>query len=240
LSLQDKKVVVIGGTSGIGLAVARMAAEERAQVIVASSSADKVEGAQAALPTGTQALRLDVRDESAIEAFFNSIGKFDHLVYTAGDWPLPLGIEVAEMDIPKAADIFSIRFWCALASIKHAVKHIHPDGSITLTDGSLGGRARKGAPVLAAMAAAVEHLVRALALDLAPVRVNGVAPGGVETPTDDPSKLQAREAVKDRLKKTLPLGRLGQPEEIAQAYLYLMKGGYTTGQIMFVDGGGVL
>jgi len=240
MSLKDQRIVIIGGTSGIGLAVARMAADEGAQVIVASSSADKVEGAQAALSIGTQALQLDIRDEPAIEAFFNSIGRFDHLVYTAGDWPLPLGVDVAKLDIQSAPAIFELRFWRALAAVKHAVAHINPGGSITLTDGSLGGRARKGAPVLAAMAASVEHLVRSLALDLAPLRVNGVAPGGIDTPTDDPDTIKRRQAMEERLKATLPLGRLGKPDEVAQAYLYLMKGGYTTGQIMYVDGGGVL
>src|SRR5690606_24543387 len=158
-----------------------------------------------------------------LERFFGKIGKFDHLVYTAGDWPLPVGVKVADIDIAKAGDIFSVRFWCALSAVKQALKHMSPEGSITLTDGALGGRARKGAPVLAAMAAAVEHLVRALALDLAPIRVNGVAPGGIATPTDDPKVLAAREAARERLKQTLPIGRLGLPEEVGEAYLYLMR-----------------
>lgn len=239
MSLKDKRIVIIGGTSGIGLGVAQMAAKEGAKIVAASSSPEKVKAAQAALP-GAKVLALNVRDEKAIEAFFDKVGKFDHLVYTAGDWPLPVGVKVAEIDIAKAGDIFQVRLICALACVKHAIKHIASDGSITLTDGALGGRARKGAPLLAAMAAGNEHMVRALALDLAPIRVNGVAPGGIATPTDDPKKLEARKMANERLKTTLPIGRLGEVEEVGEAYLYLMKAGYTTGQIMFVDGGGVI
>lgn len=240
MSLKGKRVVIIGGTSGIGLATAQMAARDGAQVVVASSTAEKVEAAKKQLPAGSEGMTLNVRDEKAIEAFFVKVGKFDHLIYTAGDWPLPVGVKVPDIDIARAGDIFQVRLICALACVKHAIKQIASDGSITLTDGALGGRARKGAPLLAAMAAGNEHMIKALALDLAPIRVNGVAPGGIATPTDDPKKLEARKMAEERLKTTLPIGRLGLPDEVAEAYMYLMKGGYTTGQIMFVDGGGVI
>ena len=235
--LKDKRVVIIGGTAGIGLGVAHAAAAEGAKIVTASSSAQKVEKAKAALPAGTEVLTLNVRDEKQIEDFFNKVGKFDHLIYTAGDWPLPLGSDVTKIDMTAIKQIYEVRFWCALACVKHAVSKIDPNGSITLTDGAMGLRPRKNAAVLSTMAAAVEHLARALSLDLAPIRVNAVAPGVIETPLEDPTRLAARVTTKERLKTTHPLGRMGQMDEVAEAYLYLMKGGYTNGQVLYVEGG---
>lgn len=235
--LTGQRVVVIGGTSGIGLGVCHALAAEGVKVVTASSRQANVEKAQKALPAGTEVLTLNVRDESQIEAFFNKVGKFDHLIYTAGDWPLPLGAKIAETDMVAIKQIYEVRFWCALACVKHALKNINPTGSITLTDGAMGLRPRKNAAVLSTMAAAVEHLARALSLDLAPIRVNAVSPGVIETPLEDPTRQAARVQTKERLKTTHPLGRMGQMDEVAEAYLYLLKGGYTNGQVLYVEGG---
>lgn len=240
MSFQGQRIVVIGGTSGIGRAVAHRVAQDGATVVLASSNADKVAAAAKELP-GATGLPLNVRDETAIASFFERVGRYDHLIYTAGDWPLPRAASIAEIDIAAASDIFQVRCICALACVKHGVKSLNPTGSIILTDGALGGRARKGAsPLLAAMAAGNQHMVRALALELAPLRVNGVAPGGIANETDDPQKIAIQAAINERLKGRQPIDRLGAPAEIVEAYLYLLRGTYTTGQIMYVDGGGML
>lgn len=227
------RVVVIGGTSGIGMAVARGVSERGGRVVVASSNAEKVERARASLSSADEAMTLDVKDEEQVAAFFEAVGPFDHLVYTAGDWGGMGGGPLSSLDLERARDVFAVRFWGALTAAKHAHAQIPPGGSITLTDGMVAHRPRKTASVNTAMAGAVEHLVRGLAMELAPIRVNGVCPGLIET------EVWAN-APADRLTemtKRNPIPRAGRPAEAAEAYLYLMAGGYTTGQVLQVDGG---
>jgi NAD(P)-dependent dehydrogenase (short-subunit alcohol dehydrogenase family) len=236
MTLRQKRVVVIGGTSGIGLAVASRAMAEGAQAIVGSSSGDKVDAALAKLP-GAEAMAVNVTDEASVAAFFARVGAFDHLVFTAGDWGRFGGGPVESLVLKDATSIFAVRFWGAVAAIKHAVKLINADGSITLTDGMIAHRPRKGASISTAMAGAVEHLVRALAVELAPIRVNCVCPGAIRTDVWNSIPAEQREDRFKRMTERLPVNRIGEPDEVAEAYLYLMRGGYTTGQILRVDGG---
>jgi len=227
MELTGKKVVVIGGTSGIGRAVANRCAALGADVVVASSSPARVEAA------GAGAVVADVRDERQLAELFERVGTFDHLVYTAGDWGPMAGSRLRDLDLDRAGDVFAVRFWGALAAAKHAHPSIVPGGSITLTDGLIAHRPRPGAAVNTAMAGAVEHLVTGLAVELAPVRVNAVCPGLIDTealgriPPERITSMTARQAVP----------RAGTPDEAAEAYLYLMRGTYTTGQVLRVDGG---
>jgi NAD(P)-dependent dehydrogenase (short-subunit alcohol dehydrogenase family) len=237
-TLEDRRVVVIGGSSGIGFAVAERVLREGAQVTIGSSNAARVEDAVKRLGPGASGAAVDVRDEASVAAFFTGNGPFDHLVFTAGDWPaLRRGESVAELDLARASDIFSVRFWGAVAAIKHAQGRISAGGSITLTDGAVAHRARKGAVLNTAMAGAVEHLTRALAVELAPVRVNAVCPGLVLTEVWNSIPEDRREEQLRRMTARLPLPRAGNPDEVAEAYLYLMRGSYSTGQVLIVDGG---
>jgi NAD(P)-dependent dehydrogenase (short-subunit alcohol dehydrogenase family) len=239
VSLKQQRVVVIGGTSGIGLAVAQVALADGASVIVGSSSAAKVRAAQEQL-AGAEALAVDVKDEASVEAFFARVDALDHLVFTAGDWAMAGGGPIASLDVAGATSQFAVRFWGALTCVKHAVKRIREGGSITLTDGTIAHRPRKGAALSSAMAGAVEHLGRALALDLAPIRVNVVCPGAIRTGVWDMIPPDQREERFQTMFKRLPAKRIGEPSEVAEAYLYLMRGGYTTGQVLHVDGGAMV
>jgi NAD(P)-dependent dehydrogenase (short-subunit alcohol dehydrogenase family) len=136
------------------------------------------------------------------------------------------------MDFNSASDALKVRFWGALMAIKHAHSRILPNGSITLTDGAVAHRPRKGAPLVTAFGGALEHLARGLAVDLAPIRVNAVCPGLVLTERFSGSPELVRQYTERQL---IPRG--AEPAEVAQAYLYLMRGTYTTGQVMIVDGG---
>lgn len=235
-SLKSQRVVVIGGSSGIGFAVAAGALAEGAEVVVGSSSADKIAAATARLGAGASGHAIDVKDDASVAAFFDKVGAFDHLVFTAGDWNRPGGGTVADLDIATAPAAMSVRFWGALRAIKQARATISATGSITLTDGVLAHRPMKGALLSTAFAGAAEHLTRGLAVDLAPIRVNAVCPGLVLT-----EMIAAwPEANLKRFVGGLPIPRGGDPDEVAQAYLYLMKGGYTTGQVIVVDGGRML
>jgi NAD(P)-dependent dehydrogenase (short-subunit alcohol dehydrogenase family) len=234
LSLSGQRVVVIGGTSGIGYAVAEGALAEGATVFVGSSKAAKVEGAVERLGDGASGSEVDVNDEAAIATFLDKAGGFDHLVFTAGDWGSARFVgPLKTMDFETAPGALGVRFWGALKAARQAQGRITDGGSITLTSGVLAHRPRPGAPLSTAFAGALEHLVRALAAEIAPVRVNGVCPGLILT---EAVKAMPQERVKMFTDRQL-LDRNGQPAEVAQAYLYLMKGGFTTGQVLVVDGG---
>ena len=239
--LENQRVVVIGGSSGIGRAVAAAAIESGAEVVIGSSDRARVQAAVGVLGRAASGAVIDVRDEASVGAFFESIGPFDHLVYTAGDWgsfrvPRP----IAQLDLDTAGDVFGVRFWGALTAIKHALGRIAETGSITLTNGVVAHRPRKGAALSTAMAGAIEHLASALAVDLAPIRVNAVCPGLILTEVwNSVPEAQRAEQLRSMTAQQ-PLPRAGDPDEVAQAYLYLMCGGYSTGQVLVVDGGRTL
>jgi NAD(P)-dependent dehydrogenase (short-subunit alcohol dehydrogenase family) len=181
---------------------------------------------------------IDVTDEASVKGAFDGLGAFDHLVFTAGDWSGAGRGPLAELDLDAAKAVFAVRYWGAVSVIKHAHASLPAGGSITLTDGMYAHRPGKGAALTTSMLGAVEHLARALAVDLAPIRVNCVCPGLIRTAVWDSIPEDQREARLKSMTSRLPVPRAGEPSEAAEAYLYLMRGGYTTGQILRVDGGG--
>jgi NAD(P)-dependent dehydrogenase (short-subunit alcohol dehydrogenase family) len=236
--LSGKRIVVLGGSSGIGLAVAQQAVAQGATAIIASSNADRVKQAVATLDGKAEGHALDLSNERDIQNFFQKIGDFDHLVFTAGD-TLQLN-ELAATDLTKARRAFELRYWAALAAAKYASKSIRKGGSIVLTTGVAGQRPHKGWVVAASVCGTIEALTRALALELAPIRVNAVSPGVVRTNLWQNLTVVEREDMYEGMGKSLPVGRVGEPHDIAQAYLFLMQEGFSTGQTLVVDGGTVL
>jgi NAD(P)-dependent dehydrogenase (short-subunit alcohol dehydrogenase family) len=239
MKLGCARVLVIGGGSGIGYAVAEGALAEGASVTVASSNAQRVEAAAARLGGGATAARLDATDEADVAGFFEA-NAFDHIAYTAGDWGGPRRGALADLDLAAAAAVFQVRFWGALAVAKHGATKLPPGGSLTVTDGMIAHRPSKGSVVSTAMAGAIEHMVRALAVELAPVRVNGVCPGLILTGVWDSIPEDQRQQRLQRMTESQLVPRVGTAEEAAEAYLYLMRGGYTTGQVLYVEGGSAL
>jgi NAD(P)-dependent dehydrogenase (short-subunit alcohol dehydrogenase family) len=238
MPLTDKRIVIIGGSSGIGYAVAEGALADGAEVVVGSSQAPKVEDAVRRLGNRATGHAVNVRDGDDVAGFFERVGPFDHLVFTAGDWGAA-GLNRPTLDdLDRAPEVFAVRFWGALAAVRHARSQIRDGGSITLTNGMIAHRPRKGSALSTAMAGSIEHLTRGLAVDLAPIRVNAVCPGAILTGIWDGIAADQREAQLQRMTARLPIPRIGLPAEVAEAYLYLMRGGYTTGQVLLVDGGG--
>lgn len=235
MSLAGKRVVVIGGSSGIGFAVAAIARERGAEAVIASSNASRVDAAVARLP-GSTGRTVDLRDEASVSRFFDELGPFDHLVITAGDWTGAAPVAIRDLDLAALNERLALRFSGVLAAIKHGSRTIAPDGSITLTSGMLVNRPRKGRVLVTAIGGATEHLARGLAVDLAPVRVNAVCPGLILT---EPVQQMPEEMVRGYV-AGLPLPRAASPSEAAMAYVYLMLNGYVTGQVLPVDGGGLL
>lgn len=238
MTLQGKRVLVVGGGSGIGFAVARAAQTEGAAVMIGSTDAGKLAAAAERLGSVDKAV-LDITDEGAVAAFFAASGEFDHIVSTAGDWGKARRGPLAEVDLNDARALFGVRFWGAAILAKQGAKRIRPGGSLTLTGGMSAYRPQKGSVMATAMAGSVAHLTYGLAVELAPLRVNAVFPGGVATEIFN-GLPEAVRTVEEARFLNQPLPRIGQPDEIAQAYLYAMKCGYTTGQIIKVDGGGEL
>lgn len=238
MNLQHKKIVIVGGTSGIGFATARAALAQGAEVLVSSSKREKVETAVAALGAGADGVVADVNNAESMERLFNEAGHVDHLVYTAGESLLFGNLDGLEMSAVR--DAFDVRVFGAIAAIKAALPHIRQGGSIVLTSGIASARAPKGLTIGASICSAMEGLTRALAVEVAPLRVNIVSPGFVRTPLWSNMPENDREAMYQHAGSTLLVGRVGEADEIAQAYLYLMNNTFVTGQTVVIDGGGVL
>ena len=233
-----KRVVVLGGTSGIGLATAKAAQREGAFIVVASSRRQRVDSALSALQGKADGEVVDLSDEGQVRAFFDRIGAFDHLVFCAGE---TLHLQTLEkMELDQARAFVNLRFWGAFMAAKYGSPHIRSGGSITLTNGVAGLRPQKGWTMAASICGAMEALTRALAMELAPIRVNAVCPGIVKTELWSDMPESDHQVMFSDIGRKLPVGRVGEADDLAQAYIYLMREGYSTGQVIVVDGGAVL
>jgi NAD(P)-dependent dehydrogenase (short-subunit alcohol dehydrogenase family) len=231
--MKQATVVVIGGLSGIGRAVAERAAAEGARVIALGRRA-----APADWPKHIEAAQLDISDDAAVERFFSQLGALDHLVVTSG--PVIASAKLADLDMNAAKDAFDVKVFGQMRAAKHAARYIAKTGSITLTSGLLARKAVPGGLVKAAMNAAIEIMGKTLAKELAPVRVNVVSPGMVETGMWGDMSEADRQAMAARAGSGLPVGRVGQASDLAQAYWLVMTNGFMTGAVVDVDGGGLL
>jgi NAD(P)-dependent dehydrogenase (short-subunit alcohol dehydrogenase family) len=236
--LNEKSVVVLGGASGIGLATALAAAARGAVVTVTSRSGERVAQAVRRIGGSARGEVVNLENEEETRALCERVGGFDHLVYTAGDELLVS--PVAQLDLAAARRAFEVRVFGALGAIKHAAPRIRSGGSIVLTHGIAGARPSAGWAIGASVCGAMDALTRALAVELAPVRVNAVSPGFVRTPLWNPIPEAQREALFREAGGKLLTKRIGEPAEIAEAYCYLMENTFTTGQTLVVDGGALL
>jgi NAD(P)-dependent dehydrogenase (short-subunit alcohol dehydrogenase family) len=237
-SFERQRIIIVGGTSGFGMAIAKAVSAEGASVIVASSRKANVDRALNELPPGAEGHVLDVTQESAVADFFSTVGEFDHLVFTAGE-TLDIG-EFAMLNLERARQFFEIRFWGAVTATRYAAKRIRSTGSIILTNGLAGLRPQKGWVMVAAIMGALEAATRALAIELAPVRVNLVCAGLVRTELWRTMNESDRNNLFESVGQALPVGRIGEPEDLAETYLYLMRERFSTGAMIVVDGGGSL
>jgi NAD(P)-dependent dehydrogenase (short-subunit alcohol dehydrogenase family) len=238
MAFDGERIVILGGSSGIGLATAQAAARDGATVVIASSRKARIDEALATLPSGTEGHVLDLTDRDATQALFARLGGFDHLVFTAGE-TLQLG-SLSDTDLDAAQRFFMLRYWGAYSAAKYGSGNIRKGGSIVFTSGIAAQRPQAGWSLGASICAAMEGLTRALAAELAPIRVNIVSPGVVRTPLWANMTEAEQAALYRQMADKLPVRHVGDPAEIAQAYLYLMQQTYSTGQVLVVDGGAVL
>jgi len=237
-SLEGKRVVLMGASSGIGFATAKAAAEEGANVVIVSSNQQRIDNALAELPSGSEGFAVDLSKEENIKEFFGKIGSFDHLVFSAGE-NLTLN-NISETDIDQARDFFTLRFWAPFAAIKYGASSINEGGSISLTSGTASARPGAGWSVASAICGAMEGFVRAMAVELAPVRVNCVVPGVIKTPLWDSMPESDREGLYQYVSNSVLAKRVGEAEDVAEGFVYLMKQKHGTGQSLVIDGGTLL
>jgi NAD(P)-dependent dehydrogenase (short-subunit alcohol dehydrogenase family) len=237
-NLKGKKVVVLGGSAGMGLATAKAAAVQGAEIIIVSSNQERINKALSELPADSEGFAVNLGDEQAIASLFKSIGNFDHLVYTAGE-SLQLGA-ITDTVIEGAKKFFDIRYWGAFTSVKYAAPNINEGGSITLTGGSAAHRPGSGWSLGASICSAMEGFTRAMAIELAPIRVNIVVPGLVKTDLWADMAEADREGMYAHYGTQLPVRYIADADDLALSYIYLMQQTYSTGQVVVADGGYVL
>lgn len=237
MSLQDARVIIIGGSSGLGLATAKAAMEKGASVVVTGRSKARLEQAKAETGGDLEIHTADALDEGAMRTFLESQATIDHLFITKGTY-------VADHHLEPAVDTLrgpiDSRLVAALIATKYARPKMSECGSVTLMSGTATVRPIPGTSMSSASCAAIEGLARGLAMDFAPIRVNALRAGFFDTPFLDEALGDQRAAVVSNLESRLLVGRIGCPEEAAAAVIFMMENGYVTGSCLTIDGGGSL
>jgi NAD(P)-dependent dehydrogenase (short-subunit alcohol dehydrogenase family) len=231
--LKGQKVVVVGGSSGIGFSTAELATREGAEVIIASRNPERLKAA--ADNIDARAIPADVTSDQSVEDLFRACGPVDHVVVTAAQ--LRSGpFKTVAMDDVRAT--MEGKFWGSWRVARFA--EIRPGGSLTLVSGFLSIRPRPNSAIVGAANGAIESLARSLALELAPVRVNCVSPGIIDTPIRAAMPEAARRDMLAKTAASLPVGRVGVGEDIARQILAFMTIGFATGSIVYLDGGALI
>ena len=230
--LAGATVVVIGGSSGIGLETARRARDEGAQVIITARNSDRLHAA--GLEIGASIAAFDVTDFARLERFFAELpGPIDHLLLSGGG---PYDAAFAELDLDEARRDVERHVLLPLQVARLAMGRVRAPGTVLLLAGT-GGRRPAVGPVVSAWTAALPALTRSLALELAPVRVNLIAPGFVDTPLSARLLGEQLDARRDQLRATLPIGRVVGPDDVAALAVHLMTNTALTGATFDIDGG---
>jgi NAD(P)-dependent dehydrogenase (short-subunit alcohol dehydrogenase family) len=229
--MNGETVVVIGGSAGIGLATARMARAAGAEVVLTGRSPERLERAAAQVGAArTEA--FDAGDHEAMGRFFAELGPVDHVISTAGR---PYYAPLAELDIEEARRSLDDHLFLAINVAQRAVGVVR--GSLTFISGTGGRRPGPGLAMIGAMTAALPALIANLALEVAPIRVNLIAPGFVDTPLSASLLGDQLDARRAQLRETLPIGRVVGPDDVAALAIHLMQNSALTGATYDVDGG---
>lgn len=227
------KTVIIGGSSGMGLATAKMLHEQGHQIVIASRSKEKLEKASEQIgKAGT--FVLDMTKEEQISNFFSKVGFFNHLVISAADFIMG---PITDLPTETVKHFFDSKFWGQYCAAKYGAPKIKKGGSITFFAGIASQRPLPNFAAGSAINGAIESLTRALAIELSPIRVNAISPGTIVTPVWETMPEKERTAYFKEASRKLPAQRVGQPEDVAQAVKFLIECGYATGSIVYVDGG---
>ncbi|ESY93015.1 SDR family oxidoreductase [Mesorhizobium sp. LNHC209A00] len=238
MSISNQKILIVGGGSGMGLALARRCLAAGAEVIIAGRGEDRLRQAREALgnPAGLGLATVDIIREDQVGALFAGIGGLDHIVSTAADIEGAYRL-LPELDLEAAQRVVDSKLFGPLLLAKHGAPRLAVAGSMTFVSGIAAYRPAARGSVVAAVNAALEGLVRALAIELAPLRVNAVSPGWVDTEIWAQVVGKRKAETLAAMAERLPVGRIGQPEDIADAIAFLIGNGFTTGTTLHVEGG---
>lgn len=234
-STENQNIVIIGGSSGVGLAVSKLVAAQGAKVTIASRSRACLEKAAQEIGDNVPIGIVDTLDEQSVKDFFANLNSIDHLLNFAGD---SMGGGVLDTDIQIAKNAMESKFWGQFYVGRYGGPKIKPSGSLTLTSGS-GPRPHQAIATVAANSA-LSVLVESLAKELAPVRVNAIAPYYINTPMWSGMTDKEREELFDRVGKQLPIGRVAEIKDVAPAYLDIIQSTYITGTTIPINGGALL
>ena len=232
IDFKGQKILVVGGSSGIGYSTAAIALSLGAHVTIASRTAAKVEAAAEKLGSGPVGVVLDVTNDEHVATFFANGTTWDHIIVTGSD--VKIG-PVRDLPLDIAHASFDSKYWGFYRVARAA--NIRPGGSLGVIAGFLATRPAAGRALMGSINGAIESLVQGLALELKPVRVNAVSPGAVQTEMWDALTSEARDAMFAKVAATYPAGCIGQPEYISRQLLLMAATPYATGMIVTLDGG---
>jgi NAD(P)-dependent dehydrogenase (short-subunit alcohol dehydrogenase family) len=234
MSLQGQNIVIVGGSSGIGFETARLALQQGANVTIAGRSEEKLEKAKFHLIGNVQTVVADVTNEASVNRIFEGLDRIDHVFIPAGG--LSMG-KILDTDPNEFRQGLEERIFGALYVVRAAVLKMPKQGSITLISGVRADRPIPGTTMTTVGVAAAEALTRSLALELAPIRVNAVAPGWTDTPLVSNVLGDNYDAVIRSISEKIPVRRIGKSEEVAEAVIMLMHNGFINGEVLHIDGG---
>ena len=234
MSLEGSRVVVIGGASGMGLATARAAVAEGASVVIAGRTMRKLRDAADLVGRGTEPIVVDLIDEGSVAELFEEVGELDHLAVTGASGSTGAFLS---QPVSEAREFMDSKFWGAFRAARYAAPRVKRGGSITFNSGTYAVKPSAGVAAVTASLAALEMLGKSLALELAPVRVNSVRPGTIDTPLWGSISEAERQEMFEAAAGRAPVGRIGRPEDVARAILFLMDHHYLTGTVLEVNGG---
>jgi NAD(P)-dependent dehydrogenase (short-subunit alcohol dehydrogenase family) len=232
-TFENKKAIVMGGSSGIGLATAQLLVKQKAVVTVTGRNEEKLQ--QVKQLYGFQTAAVDSTDRKALDTFFKKEGNIDHLVIAVSGGK-GLG-NFAELNLNDLREGFEYKFWPQLHTLQAALPYMNKTGSITLITAISGTAQRPGTSGLAAINGAIELMIPVLAQELKPLRINAVSPGVVDTPWWNFVPESEKAKVFQQFTGNIPAGREAKPEEIADAIVFTLGNTYLTGAIVPVDGG---
>ena len=230
---ENKKAVIVGGSSGIGLAAAQLLKNQKALVTVTGRDAEKLKRVKQTY--GFQTAAVDSTDRNTLDAFFKTTGNIDYLVITVSGGK-GMG-NFADLSLDDLRTGFESKFWPQLHTLQAALPYISKGASITLITAISSVAQKPGTSGLAAINGAIELMIPVLAQELKPVRINAVSPGVVDTPWWNFVPEDAKQQIFEQFTGNIPAGRAATAEEIADAIVFTLGNTYMTGSVVRIDGG---